>query len=405
MLFIIPVIVEVHGQRFEIYTFVSEIHKKVDLDLGIKNVFELEGVINSRDCCFKFFNRLVPICPEKEVVLKPNEQEIKAPFVEEISGMAIVKIIDGGTYSTLVIKLKFTHNKATLDILNKGKDTMILKCEEMIGILDLQSLGYYKIKQGILQQNLSRYYRFKEAEKLCEYFNKFVNTLKEERKQKSLTEKYLWLDPDDERRHMTDREILDKYSNLNNSCFDKEEKTKVMDMLYKYREAFNLRDEIGTCPNIEVEIDVTDKSPYFIRPYHIREEDKTFIDKEMKRLCYMGILKEGSSAYSSPVMLISRKLTKDKRVVTDFRYLNMRIAKNDLAYPLVRDTFSVLGNYKCKVLSVLDLKDACHSLRLSENSKRYCGILTYFGSPSYLYQRMPDGIEHLTMHMAIIHSM
>ena len=68
---------------------------------------------------------------------------------------------------------------------------------------------------------------------------------------------------------------------------------KVMDMLYKYKEAFNLRDEIGTCPNIEVEIKVTDKSPFLIRPYHVREEDKAIIDKEMERLCYLGILKEG----------------------------------------------------------------------------------------------------------------
>ena len=103
----------------------------------------------------------------------------------------------------------------------------------------------------------------------------------------------------------------------------------------------------------------------------------------------MGVLKEGFSAYSIPVMLISRKLTKDKRVVTDFRHLNVRIVKNNLAYPLVRDTFLVLGNYKCEVLSVLDLKDAFHSLRLSENSRKYCRILPYFGSSSYLYQRMP----------------
>ena len=92
-------------------------------------------------------------------------------------------------------------------------------------------------------------------------------------------------------------------------------------MLYKYKEAFSLRYEIGTCPNIEVEIDVTDKSPFFIRLYHVKEEDKALIDKEMKSLFYLGILKEGFSAYSSPVMLISRKLTKDKRVVTDFRHL------------------------------------------------------------------------------------
>ena len=64
-------------------------------------------------------------------------------------------------------------------------------------------------------------------------------------------------------------------------------------MLYKYKEAFSLRDEIGTCPNIEVEIDVTDKSPFIIRPYHTKEEDKALIDKEMKRFCYLGILKEG----------------------------------------------------------------------------------------------------------------
>ena len=61
---------------------------------------------------------------------------------------------------------------------------------------------------------------------------------------------------------MTDREILDKYINLDNSCLHEEEKKEVMDMLFKYKEAFSLGDEIGTCPNIEVEIDVTDKSPF-----------------------------------------------------------------------------------------------------------------------------------------------
>ena len=118
--------------------------------------------------------------------------------------------------------------------------------------------------------------------------------------------------------------------------------------------------EIGTCPNIKVVIDVMDSSPFSIRPFHAKEEDKAILDKEMKRLCYLGILKEGFSAYSTPVMLISRKVTQDKRVVTDFRHLNMRIAKNNLAYPLLKDTFTLLGSSKCEVLSVLDLKDAFH---------------------------------------------
>ena len=92
-------------------------------------------------------------------------------------------------------------------------------------------------------------------------------------------------------------------------------------------------------------------------------------------------------------MLISRKMTNNKRVVTDFRHLNMHIAKNNLAYPLLKDTFSMLGSSKCKVMSVLDLKDAFHSLQLTENLKKFCGILPYFGSPSYLYQRMPMGLN------------
>ena len=75
VLFIIPVIIEVHGHRFEIYTLVSEIHENVDLVLGIKNVFELEGIINSRLCRFEFLNRSVPIYPEKELILKPDEQK------------------------------------------------------------------------------------------------------------------------------------------------------------------------------------------------------------------------------------------------------------------------------------------------------------------------------------------
>ena len=207
---------------------------------------------------------------------------MKAPFIDEISGLAIIKILDGSTHSTILIKLKFTYNAAILDIVNNGTETIIFKPEEMLGIVDLRSLGYYKIKQGIVQQNLSKYYRFERADTLCEYFNKFINTLKKERGQKEPEGKYPWLDPSDERKYMTDQKILDKYIDLEKSCLTEKEKKEVMEMLYKYKNAFSLRNEIGTCPNIEVEIDVMDKSPIFIRPYHVREEDKTLIDKEMK---------------------------------------------------------------------------------------------------------------------------
>ena len=54
VLFVIPVIITIQKHRFEIFTLVSEIHENVDLVLGIKNLFELEGMINSRDSCLSF---------------------------------------------------------------------------------------------------------------------------------------------------------------------------------------------------------------------------------------------------------------------------------------------------------------------------------------------------------------
>ena len=192
------------------------------------------------------------------------------------------------------------------------QETVIFEPKQMLGIVDLRSFGYYKIKQGVLQQNLYKCYHTESAEKLHGEFNTLVNKLKQDEKA-SEKDEYPWLKDSDERKYMTDKEILDKYIDLDKSCLTDTEKMQVRDMIYKYKDAFSLRDETGTCPNIEIDIDITDSIPFFIRPYHVREEDKRMLDKEMKRLCYLGILKEGFSAYSSPVMLISRKVMQDKK--------------------------------------------------------------------------------------------
>ena len=70
VLFIIPATVDIHGHRFQIYTLVSEIHGNVDLVLGIKNIFELEGVKNSRDCCFKIFKQISTNLPQERNNIK-----------------------------------------------------------------------------------------------------------------------------------------------------------------------------------------------------------------------------------------------------------------------------------------------------------------------------------------------
>ena len=93
----------------------------------------------------------------------------------------------------------------------------------MLGIKDLRSLGYYKIKQGVLQQNLSHMYHFESAYKVCDQFNRLINMLRKEEIMKG-TEKYPWLDDSNERKYMSDGEILEKYIDLDNSCLTKWEK-------------------------------------------------------------------------------------------------------------------------------------------------------------------------------------
>ena len=89
-------------------------------------------------------------------------------------------MLDRKAQSTMMLKLKFVI-RLLLDVTKSSLEIVIFDPKEMPGILDIK-IGYYKIKQGILQQNVSKYYRFKSADTLCEQFYKFINILKKEGK-------------------------------------------------------------------------------------------------------------------------------------------------------------------------------------------------------------------------------
>ena len=99
--------------------------------------------------------------------------------------------------------------------------------------------------------------------------------------------KYPWLDPN-----------------------DKQQKEEFLTKLDDFHDVFSLRDEIGTCPFIEVHQKLKDETPSFIRPYPMREEQKKVIQKEMDRLEHLGIIRKGLTGYSSPVVLVKRKKSK-----------------------------------------------------------------------------------------------
>ena len=92
-------------------------------------------------------------------------------------------------------------------------------------------------------------------------------------------------------------------------------------------------------------------------------------------------------------MLITRKIGADKRPVVDFRLLNTRVKRQNTATPLLRDIYQIFGDSQSDILTCVDLKDAFHSLKLTDKAKDFCGILPYFGSPHYRYEVMPMGLS------------
>ena len=183
VLFIILVIMTIQNHRFEIFTLLSKIHENVDLVIGIKNLFELEGVIDSLDSCVNFLNRPLLFFLKDKVTVKSGEQKtitLEAPFMKEISGMAITKMLDAKEQKILTMKLKIIRNRAIFKVMNSTHKMVTFDPKEILGIIDLRLLGYYKIKQGLLQQNLSCMYHFESANKVCNQFNRLINTLKRE---------------------------------------------------------------------------------------------------------------------------------------------------------------------------------------------------------------------------------
>ena len=160
-------------------------------------------------------------------------------------------------------------------------------------------------------------------------------------------DKYPWLDLDDIRRNMTDKEILRMKLNLK---------------VEQFTDVFSLRDEIGTHPFIEVDLKLKDETPFFVRPYAMREEQKEVIQKEMDRLKHLGIIHKGLTGYSSPVVLVKQKNQNLYHFCSDFHILNEKLVKINHAFPLVRDCIEQLGRKKCHYLSTIDLRDTFHTL-------------------------------------------
>ena len=412
-LFVIPILFMACGHTFEIFTIVAEIDDDMDLVFGFKNMVETEGLLNTRTGEFDFIGRSIPIFPQNDLDVRPGEKayvKVKAPFCDKSSGMICAKFFSRNVVNTLRIKIQ--DNQGIVQFVNHQDEIVHLRKEKAVGILDLRSVGYFKVGYQKMvnmaeSSKVFQMYHYQQVkcgtETEIDQYMRVTGKYKTKGSMNQINEEenverykkydpYPWLTEDDPRRFQSDEEILYEKIDLSDSALSRKEKSRLMKMLIKYRDAFSLRDEISECPNLKADIKVIDESPFFVRPFPISEKDKPFMDEQMERLVSLGILSKNSTSHTLPVMLNTRKITKDKRPVVDFRLLNTRILRRNTSIPLMSDVLSILGNSECEVVSCVDIKDAYHSLRLTEKSKEYCGILPYFGSPIYRYEVLPMGI-------------
>ena len=402
------------GHLFEGIAYVVGEMDDCDMLLGVgaQQDTEMNFMNTHRQCEFKC--RSLPIVATKPYKIRPGKED---QIIGEIQNLPK----DFNLYGEdIIVKMNLCDDKMQLKTLKvpcvHGRVSMTMGClpgfkmidikkGQVIGYADMRSCGYMFVPREVLKRGLQRSFDFLTQVDLQATVNKvhqMVNNIHhraplqtdiKEVNKPTVDDPTPWLEPDDPRRNMSDEEILRTYVDLSKADLKEKEKEEVYKILLEYREAFSLRDEIGVCPDMEIELEVNDKTPFFVRPYPCKEEEKELIDKQMRKGCMLGIMKKGMSSYSSPIMLIPRKLGGIPRIVTDFRLLNTRLVRLNPSIPLVRDAVQILGASKAQTISVIDLRDAYHTLRLSENSQKYCGITPYYGSPTYLYCRMAMGLS------------
>ena len=441
----IQFMIKFHGHVFEFIAYLADMSDTFDFVIGQKSMYELEATVDYNNLAFTFLKRSLPIFAKEDYTIKSGKTKDIVLELKDIpfevhgykdfpkDGVATVAKLksakDSQMVQTLILHLG-EDGKTTVQLSNHSNENWKIHEGDMIGCLDMRSSGYFHVSRETLQHILQSSFKdncsFLSERETEEYFDLYHKDHKEVlnyvsiqmnqrlKQQQGNTElvdreatdednqelpkakgkdPYPWLDKEDPRRKMTDQEILEKYIDLSDSDLDLAEKKSLYKVLVKYKDAFSLRDEIGLCPNMEIELELNDETPFFIRPFPIKETEKDVVDKEMKKGCMLGILKKGMSSYSSPIMLIPRKLTGIPRIVTDFRHLNSRLVTLQPSIPLVRDAIQKLGSSGSEVLSLADLRDAYHTLRLSKRSQKFCGITPYYGSDSYLYQRLGMGLS------------
>ncbi len=331
---------------------------ELDLILGSKSLFELEATVNCERQCVQFLQwsvnayvkYLVEVATGMSQTINLTVPAIKDKQVKHWTPSRCLTKLDlshGGEHP----QKEFQTTEAFVDqdgtfqvtITNESTKPLILPKNFFVGGVDLRSTGYFFKDRDMLVSSFPDECAFLNDESMLnkmfaflEKVNKLDDSALSERIEIDLDDPYPWLEKDDLRRTMMDMECIEKFINLDDTVLTPENKTHFRKILLKYKDAFSLHDEVGVCPYLKVHVEMKDKSPFFVCPYGVKEDQKKWVDKEMRKGCLLSYMRWGMSSYSSPIMLIPRKNSSvPYRTVVDFQVLNSRIVSINPSIPLV----------------------------------------------------------------------
>ena len=302
-----------HEHVFEFIEYLADMSETFDFVIGQKSMYELEATVDYNNLAFTFLKRSLPVYAVDNFTVKPGKTKDIALELKDIhfkahgykdfpkSGIAAVAKFKSASENQLVhtLILHLSDNgRTTVQITNHSNECWKIKQGEMLGCLGMRSSGYFHVSRDTFQQIMKSSFKdncsFLSETETSEYFDlyhkdhkevmnyvksKVNQRLKQQQGNTQLVDRnehddndtiivpdrekdpYPWLDKDDPRRDMTDQEIFEKYIDLSDSDLNSAEKKSLYKVLMKYKEAFSLRDEIGLCPNMEIELELNDESP------------------------------------------------------------------------------------------------------------------------------------------------
>ena len=254
---------------FQFLALVTTLSEDFDFVLGLESLIQLESVYSLGQNTLQMEDRCIPLYPVKNIILPPKA-EIAILITGELpltfsSGFAVVHILPvTNTYSVITTETEFINQTTCFTLTNTINKSRYFYHNIPFGYLDTRSIGYYEPLTATQMISSDHLIFPSHMASISEHS---IDRLIHEEPDLGNQDPYQWLDAQDPRRFQTDRELLEQLIDLSDSCLTPLEKEQFYDLLEQYKKAFSLHDEIGLAHGMQINLELTDTTPFFIRPF------------------------------------------------------------------------------------------------------------------------------------------